>query len=115
MLKVKLVQLKNVVAMKVLEQSEKDTERLRNDEICLMGITFTSENSPEIINPHKVYFRGDLPEYNELYTCYDFTDETKAQDFITNLTHAIRKYNIKYQIVNDKEKEKEEINTFIIE
>jgi hypothetical protein len=80
-----------------------------------MGITLTSENSPEIINPHKVYFKGDTPECNELYTCYDFNNETKAQDFITNLTHAIRKYNIKYQNDNNKEEEKEEINTFIIE
>ena len=56
MLKVKIMQFENVVVMKILEQSYKDTEALKYRGICLNGIKLRADEFPDIASEHEVYF-----------------------------------------------------------
>lgn len=118
MVKVKFIQIKNVVIMEVLEQSDKDTEAL---EQTFVGSIVKGDNvkldscmHPEISRGNLVYLRGSDSSQNNNLATYAFDDKNEAELFIERASIAITEFNKK--INKDKiEEEKEDFKITIVQ
>lgn len=111
MLKVKFMQIENVVVMKVLEQSKKVTEFLDATNFYAQnGMVLKSCEEPEISDAWNIYLRGKNTNKDTLYNSYSFNSIDEADEFIDNAREAINEFNKKYNFPNE---ETEEIKTII--
>ena len=113
MLKVKFMQIENVVVMKVLEQSKKDTEILKEDFNSQNGMCLRSCEYPEISDSVVIYLRGKDTNNDTLYTSYSFGSIDNANEFINNAKGAINEFNEKFKSLNDEKDEEVKIYTII--
>lgn len=113
MLKVKFMQIENVVVMKVLEQSKKDTKILDEYFYSQSGMTLKSCEHPEISDSHNIYLRGKNTNNDTLYTSYSFGSIDDANEFINNAKGAINEFNEKFKSLNDEKDEEVKIYTII--
>ena len=99
MLKVKFIQIKNVVLAKILQQNEETrgkyelyTYSTTNGRIY----TISSNKSPEIqikSNNNMLYIKGDFSDLDDCISCHSFSNEKEAETFIQNMSTCINLYN----------------------
>ena len=106
MLKVKFIQIENVVVMKVLEQSKKDTENLKEHFNSQNGMSLKSWNFPEISDHITIYLRGKDTNADTSYASYTFESIDDANKFINNAKKAINEFNTKFDFLEEDEEVK---------
>ena len=93
MLKVKFIQIKNVVCMEVLEQSKEDTDFLKKSVfIGSNGLKLHSCAYPEV-DYDGIYVRGDKTSKDKKISCYSFENEELSKKFIKEINQTIREFN----------------------
>lgn len=97
MLRVKFDQIKNIVIMEVLEQSDKDTKILKNNIfVASNNFEIRSDMCIDIPDPDidAIYVEGES-KFGP-FACCSFNNEEEAKNFVKRACLAIKEYNIKF-------------------
>lgn len=99
MLKIKFSKLKNIVIMEILEQTEKDTYNLKKDPfVASNGFMISSSLYPEICMKQKIFVKGadNINRKDDNFSCYRFSNEKEACEFVENACLAVKEFNALY-------------------